>query len=337
MELSKKDTKMIQGLSVLAMLCLHLFDRNYEGLFTPIFFIFGKPLSFYFGQLSDFCVMGFAFCTSYAHMTLCEDNNFYRKRLKSLLVLLCNYWVIIIIFSIISIIMGEGERMPGSILSFILNASMINITYNGAWWYMYAYTVLVLTSPLMMKMVRKVNPVLLLVIATVIYCVCHYIRFSVTTDNLLLSKIGPFGVTWFEYIIGAVCCKTCYFTKVGKIKQKLDIYILLTIILLLGMLIGHTLIVQSVIVAPVTGLIIITIFQLWHKPSIVKSIFTFVGDHSTNIWLTHMFFYLVLFKDLVYIAKYPILIYLLMLAITIPVSMILTLIEKPIAKKISSI
>lgn len=45
MELTKRDTKMIQGLSVLAMLCLHLFDRDYTGLFTPL------------GDLRKFCVI----------------------------------------------------------------------------------------------------------------------------------------------------------------------------------------------------------------------------------------------------------------------------------------
>lgn len=38
MELSKNDSKMLQGLSVLAMVCLHLFDRDYTGLFTPLLF-----------------------------------------------------------------------------------------------------------------------------------------------------------------------------------------------------------------------------------------------------------------------------------------------------------
>ena len=41
MELTKRDTKMIQGLSVLAMLCLHLFDRDHTGLFTPVIYLGG--------------------------------------------------------------------------------------------------------------------------------------------------------------------------------------------------------------------------------------------------------------------------------------------------------
>lgn len=38
MELTKTDSKMLQGLSVLAMVWLHLFDRDYTDLFTPILF-----------------------------------------------------------------------------------------------------------------------------------------------------------------------------------------------------------------------------------------------------------------------------------------------------------
>lgn len=49
MELTKRDTKMIQGLSVLAMLCLHLFDRDYTGLFTPLVFVRGGAFELLFG------------------------------------------------------------------------------------------------------------------------------------------------------------------------------------------------------------------------------------------------------------------------------------------------
>lgn len=46
-ELSVKDTKMLQALSVMAMLCLHLFDtRDYFGKFSPILFVGGGTFVF---------------------------------------------------------------------------------------------------------------------------------------------------------------------------------------------------------------------------------------------------------------------------------------------------
>lgn len=68
MELQKEDSKMLQAFSVMAMVCLHLFDRDHTDLFQPLVFFKGIPLSFYVGQLADFCVFGFAFLSGYAHM-----------------------------------------------------------------------------------------------------------------------------------------------------------------------------------------------------------------------------------------------------------------------------
>ncbi len=98
MELTKNDSKILQGLSVLAMVCLHLFDRDYHGIYTPLVFLGGVPLSFYFAQLSDFCVFGFAFLSGYAHMCQFERNDFYKRRLKGLLSLLCTYWTIMVLY-----------------------------------------------------------------------------------------------------------------------------------------------------------------------------------------------------------------------------------------------
>ncbi len=144
MELSQNDSKMLQALSVTAMVWLHLFDKPYEGLFFPLFFFRGTPLSFYMAQLSDFCVFGFAFLSGYAHMILHEQPEYYKRSLKRLFSLFCSYWLIILFFSFVSVITGHSDFMPGSITKFLLNALALDNSYNGAWWYMLTYAVLVL-------------------------------------------------------------------------------------------------------------------------------------------------------------------------------------------------
>ena len=92
--LTRYDTKMLQGLSVLAMVVLHLFDRvDFQGLYTPLLYLAGKPVIFYFAQLSDFCVMGFAFCSGYGlyKKYMCvggQTKKYYNGRLKGILNLL---------------------------------------------------------------------------------------------------------------------------------------------------------------------------------------------------------------------------------------------------------
>ena len=99
------------------------------------------------------------------------------------------------------------------------------------------------------------------------------------------------------------------------------------------MIIGHG-IFQSLIVAPFTGTVTIVLFNVVNKGKYINAVFNFFGNHSTNIWLTHMFFYSVLFKDFVFVAKYPILIFLLMMVMTLCCSYIINLIHKPIIKLI---
>ena len=339
MELSKKDSKMLQGLSVLAMICLHLFDTwDYADKFTPLVYVGGVPMSFYVGQISDFCVFGFAFLSGYAHMLQYGKKDFYKHRLKGLLSLLCSYWLILIVFSLVSIAVGQEDYMPGSIRKFILSVLLLE-SYNGAWWYLFTYASLVFISPLVLKWIKRRNPIFVLGIGFGIYCAAYYFRFKMSYSNWLLGRFGPFGMTFFEYMLGAVAYKYQVFSWLYRVWQRIPkpAQYLLSVVLIAGMLYARTKIVPSLFVAPITGFVLMMLFHFWKKPEVVQKAFLIVGSHSTNIWLTHMFFYLYLFKNLVYVAKYPLLIFAFMLAITIPLSALLKWIEKPIQAKIATL
>ena len=224
--------------------------------------------------------------------------------------------------------------MPGSLKKFIMNFLTLDNSYNGAWWYMFAYAVLVIISPMLLKCVKKFHPIIVLSIGFLVYCAAYYIRFNLGYSNWFLGKLGPFGMTLFEYLLGAECCKLKVFTKIHKIwikVPKVARYIL-AIIMIIAMLYARTSLVPSLFVAPITGFAIVTLFHFWEKPEFVKKVFLTVGKHSTNLWLTHMFFYSVMFVNLVYIAKYPLLIFAFMLAITLSISFVLQTLERPLKK-----
>ena len=333
MELTKKDTKMLQGLSVLAMVCLHLFDTyDYQGLFQPLLFIGDLPVSFFLGQLSDFCVFGFAFCSGYAHMLLFKQKDYYKKRLKSLLGLLINYWIIVILFSIVSICMGKANQMPGNIFDFFGTIFLYNIHYNGAWWYMWVYAVLVIISPVVLRFIKRCNPIIVFVIIGVFYSFSHYLRFYVHID--FVSSFGLFGVTLSEYLLGSLAFNVKYFTKIKVVWGKINTVFRYGIVI--GMFCSlfflRTLLLHNLYFAVFSGFIIISLFVVVKKPAFIESIIQFIGNHSTNIWLTHMFFYVFPFVNLVYIMKYPPLIFIFMLLLTIAVSYLIKLIQIPFNK-----
>lgn len=336
MELTKDDTKMIQGLAVMAMVWLHLFDRSYEGLFQPVLFLFDIPLSFYIAQLCDFCVMGFAFCSGYAHYHISVEKDYFNTRIKSLLKLLIRYWVVLAVFLVISVLMGKTDFMPGSWTTLILSILTWSNAYNGAWWYLFIYILLVLMSPWIQKLVRKHSSAIILVVGFVIYFLSYLIRFKVTFSNAILLKLALLGMTLFEYLMGSVAAKTQYFTKMSDFFNRFSTLtrFVISLIVLIVMLLGHTLVIPSLFIAPVTGLAIMTIFHLWKKPDAVRNVFLFVGKHSTHIWLMHMFFFWDPFNGMAYKAVYPVFIFGLLIGITVVVSVILTYAENIIYRAV---
>lgn len=338
--LTKCESKMLQGLSVLAMVYLHLFcTLSYSELFTPLIYIKGIPLAFYLAQLSDFCVMGFAFRSGYAHMALFDKKDYYKKRLVSLFSLYCNYWIILIAFTLICVIIGQADFMPGSVTQFLKGFTTVDIQYNGAWWYLPVYAVIVIISPLLLKASKRINSILLLIIFSVVYAVGYLLRYRYKAPYQAINWFGPFGMTIFEYMLGVICKKENVFEKIeAHISKIKPLWIAIaSAVLFVAMLLGHTLLVRNIIVAPATGLVLIMILKFCPRPKFVEKTLLFFGKHSTNIWLTHMFFYLVVFKDLVYSARYPILIYIFMLAICVTVSFVINLIYNPLNVKIQKL
>ena len=333
MELTKKDTKMIQGLSVLAMVCLHLFCRyEYQGLYQPLIFIKGLHLCFYFAQLSDFCVAGFAFCSGYSHAVMFENADvkcYYKRRMKGLFSLYLNYWLVVCVFVVVGLVM-KSSTIPGSASEFLLNFLSIKNSYNGAWWYMLVYAVLVFISPVMLKLNQKMNPGVLFALSLLGYAGAAYFRSYSGIDNQIVAWLALFGVTLFEYLSGAIVYKAKLLTRLSKIDGKLCSSKGLTVLkysafalVYITMLLFHSLVIGSIAVAPFTGFVIILIFHFTKKPLVTERFFLFIGKHSTNIWLTHMFFYSVLFKNFVFGVKYPILIFIFMLITTVAVSVVL--------------
>jgi hypothetical protein len=337
-ELSKKDTRMIQGLAVISMVCVHLFDTlDYEGRFVPLVFFRGYPLVFYFAQLSDFAVMAFAFCSGYGHMTQYGKPGYYKRRLAGLLGVYLNFWIILAAFTLVSMLTGNGSSMPGSLKTFIGNLTTVRCSYNGAWWYLFTYALIVFSSPVLLELSRKRSGwkfVLLTAFMGAVFFVSYYVRFRIQPSGWLPHQLSLYGMTAPEYMMGSLACEYKIFTRLGNAWKEIfrtpltdmGVSVLLFVILLLC----RTLVFPSSFFAPVSGAVVLFLFRKMEKPEWLQKWFLLLGRHSTNIWLTHMFFYLYIFTGFVYTARYPVLVLMLMLAVTIPVSLAVNAVHKPL-------
>ena len=113
------------------------------------------------------------------------------------------------------------------------------------------------------------------------------------------------GTSLFPFVVGAIFAdKKIYsfiYNKVNNIKFKNT----LCVLGILFMIVCHGF-VQTLFVAVFTGIAFIILYNLIDKPDSLDRLLYYLSGHSTNMWLTHMFFYMVYFKSLVFMPKYPV-------------------------------
>lgn len=65
---------------------------------------------------------------------------------------------------------------------------------------------------------------------------------------------------------------------------------------------------------------------------ISKRLIDFIAEHATNMWLIHMFFYMIYFPEFIYSPRYVLPIFVLLVGVTVLSSYVVKLIEKPAMK-----
>lgn len=337
MEFNKEQTKITKGVAILFMLLLHLFcTREYKGLFTPILMIGNAPLVYYIALFGDMCVAMYCFCSGYGLMIGYKNNKeiYLKKNLIRILKLYINFWIILFLFVVIlGPVMGNGNIYPGNLKTFLLNFTAIDTSYNGAWWFLTTYIILVILSPCINKIILKYNSILIIVISFMIYFIAYIQRIQVpiVSDsqvvNYILRQAALLGTSQFSYIIGAIFAHKKIYSKIYEVFNQLKFKNIIAISLIIFMIIAHG-IVQTLFVAVFTGISFIVLFNLIDKPKWIDVILSHISKHSTNMWLTHMFFYMIYFKKLIYLPKYPIFIFIWLVVICVATSCIINFVYK---------
>jgi len=190
------------------------------------------------------------------------------------------------------------------------------------------------------KAVQRYNNVLITLIVFVIYCICYVQRIKVVITftnpvlNWAITQVALLGTSLFPFVVGAIFAdKKIYsfiYNKVNNIKFKN----ILCIVGILFMIVCHGF-VQTLFVAVFTGIAFIVLFNLIDKPDSLDRLLYYLSGHSTNMWLTHMFFYMVYFKSLVFMPKYPVLIFIWLVILCLISSYLIKLFYSNIIKKIN--
>ncbi|MHA3060019.1 acyltransferase family protein [Acinetobacter sp. ANC 4636] len=335
------QSNQLKAIAVLMMLCLHLFNTlDYSTLFKPVIFIGKVPLIYYISLFCDACIPIFSFVSGYGlYLKYNKDSteNYQKKNLVRIKKLYVNYWIVLILFAVVLGKLINQTNYPGSFLKFFLNFTAINTSYVGAWWFFTTYVLFVVTSRILFTLLDKINGYLFFSILLILYLVAFYFRvynseiFHQPTLDWLQRQVSLYFCTIFQFMAGAFFLKYRWDIKSKNIFSMLSYKNLLLILLILLLMIIHAMI-PNFIIAPFTGLAFIFIFLEIKKPNILSFFLNFIFPHTTNIWLIHMFIYMVFFKNFIYGFHYPFLIFTALLIICLVSSYIVNFINYRIVK-----
>ena len=343
MELTKQQIKITKGVAILFMLMLHLFcTKVYKGLYTPLIFIGDIPLIYYIALFGDCCVAIYCFCSGYGLFINYKKNKdkYVKNNIIRIFKLYINYWIILFIFVIgLGLLLGQYDKYPGNLKTFILTFTAISPAYNGAWWFVTTYIILVLVSPIINKVVIRYNNILILIISFIVYIIGYIQRINVIISldnevmNLIIRQLALFVTSQLPFIIGAIFAHNKVYSKLYGIVNSIKYKNIIGITLIILMIIAHGF-VETLFVAVFTGIAFICIFNLVDKPNFINKTLDYLGDHSTNLWLTHMFFYMIFFKELVFAPKYSFFIFPWLIILCLGASYLVNFIYRPIIKLI---
>lgn len=342
--LTRQDSKMAQGLGILGMLCLHLFCQTGELPYAPIIWIGKLPLIYYIGLFGDLCVPVFCFSSGYAQRLLYvkKPQDFLKNSGTRILRFITHFWIVVCLFTVVGMVIGHAA-IPGSFSKFAGNMLLFNLSYNGAWWFVVTYVLLIFMTIPFDKLQSRFSPILVLLGSGVIYFIAYIFRFVFVFDipNKVLSwvwnQLMLLGTSQFSYIVGMLFHKHRIMDYLRAWYKKHPICCKIVILLLpIAMFFLHCA-EPSLIIAPITGLTTLVCFHLWEKPNAIKIFFEFLGKHSTNLWLIHMFFYMSMFPNLIFVFRLPLASLLILLVACIGTSYIIEGIECAIKMLISQL
>lgn len=181
-DISKKDSKMLKGVAIISMIMLHLFCRKNNLPYTPLIWIGDTPLVYYFGLFGDICIAIFCFISGYIHYKQLCDGTKGKERYLHLLRFFINFWTIVILSVLVGAITKNSD-IPGSGLDFLMNCLTLKNSYNGAWWYVNTYLLLVILQPLSYRFIKICPIYLVMAFGFVFYVIGYGIRFFSDGDG----------------------------------------------------------------------------------------------------------------------------------------------------------
>lgn len=356
MEFSKKDSQKIKGIAIICMMIHHCFlapARYPQGVVE--FFPFTEAQVNVFAVAMKICVALFVFVSAYGITTsykrIDEKYNLTSEQIQKATVrryvkMMSGYMFVFLALQIFSLVMGFGRYTQcygkGIMSVFYAFIDMLGLaqffhtrTFLSTFWYMSLAQIIIIIIPVMLWIYKKFGSVILIGLSML-----FSILFPVLTANTWEKKTFSFLSVYIVCIaVGIICADVNLFPKMKQWKPikgsltfskiiKFAAYICIIPVILYFREQTRLTTILPIWEAVVTIVVIGFAYEFINNIPILGRILDFLGKHSMNIFLVHSLIRGVWYVDFIYGFKYPILIVIVLLVVSLFVSIILEGIKK---------
>ena len=347
---SKKDTLVVKGVAIIIMLFHHCFTSadRYAG-YDIVFSSIGEALTVEIASFFKICVAIFVFISGYGisiSLSKIQSNDFagYKKQLaKRYFSLMTVFWFIYIL-GLISAAIIKPSMLSVYKKPFWLNCVLLAFldfmgvselfgtpTLIGTWWYMSLAILIVAIMPLLYRLYKKFGclPILMLT-----FLVCNIVH-RAYDDNVINFDM----VRWiFTLELGMICADKDLLARIKVFhivkKSKVWDYIIKFIVMTAGLVLCFFFRQRSVWAIGyicdglVSAYVVLYCYVILCDIPILNKVLGFLGKHSYNIFLSHTFLRGYFLKDFIYGFKYPLVIFIVLLALSVILSLAIDLLKK---------
>lgn len=308
--MSKDQSLQLKGAAILMMLWLHLFNTQdrIEECTTLVNYLNGKPLAYAIARTAGMCVPIYLFISGYGMAKASELN--VRSTFRRLWRVYSRFWLVLALFIPLACWL-KPEAYPNGYSTLLLNVLSLDVSYNGEWWFLLPWAILIATAKWIVPFVRRNNIWINLIVFFVLFLLlvnykCPILFWGNNLFSTLLSRLMLLMPAFYAGV--CIGCHGWYSFVIRGLKWPS--LIMLVLCMIRGML-GASL-VNVFFAVP-----FILLFTLCSVPQWLCSVLHFFGHYSIYMWLTHTFFAYYLFHDVLYGLRYPIVMYMILVFISL--------------------
>lgn len=343
--MTAKKSSSIKGIAIALMLIHHLFTWGQADYISIANITLPNNLTIegFFGVFGKLCVTlylflsGYGFSSKYLKKSNCTVSVY--ESLATAWKVYRKYLLVLIVF----LPYGFLNKIYSCDLKTVLvNFIGFDTSYNKECWFLFVYILIVIfVLPRLVKIRNKNQEKWAAIISLGVIVTGYALRFIIVhsqiawfRDTKLFFNLYYFLLSQFAFVVGWMCKRWHFFEKAERIDIRWPLWIIsLAVLMVIKVYCPGGMLLDTI----VTPFFVVLCLKALKRTNFIDHGFMILGKHSTYMWMTHTFFAFYYASSLIYGFRYPLLILVVLIAISFVTSCMLEFIEnvlKGIGKKL---